>query len=383
MTTTNTEPIDTDLASEDSGDGKQDGSWLKRVNFEITPKKINKRELMQFSRQMAVFIRAGIPILEALSTIRSEVKDKFFGRVLDDIIESLNTGSTLAGAVRAHRDAFPAYYLGILETAELTGELDVALVRLSAYIERDVEARRRIVAALTYPIIVVFLSIIVVVVLVSFVLPRFKKFFDSLNATLPLPTRILLAITNWITNWWFLLVGVGVIAVLALLWMWQTERGKQVRDRLLLRLPVVGDLIRHAVLERFCRVFHSMVATGVPLPEALTVTAGATNNRVYEAALLEARASMLRGQGLAGPLAETGLFPASANQMLRVGEATGSLDEQLAVASEYFEQELDYRIKRFTNLFEPAVIVFVGLIVGFVAIALVSAMYGIYNQVHV
>jgi type IV pilus assembly protein PilC len=382
MTTIDTDPVAADLPA--GGQGVSRPNLVKRIaNLEITPKKVNKRELMQFSRQLAVFVRAGIPILEALNTIRSETKDKFFGGVVDEIIDSLNRGSTLAAAIREHADAFPAYYLGILETAELTGQLDIALVRLSTYIERDLEARRRIVSALTYPIIVMVLSVIVVIVLVSFVLPRFKKFFASLHAKLPLPTRMLLAITNWVEHWWFVLAGIAVLMFAALFWMWQTAQGKQARDRLLLRMPVVGDVIRHAVLERFCRVLHSMVATGVPLPEALTVTASAANNRVYEAGILEARAAMMRGQGLAGPLAETGLFPASANQMFRVGEATGSLDEQLEVASEFFEQELDYRIKRFTNLFEPAVIVFVGVVVGFVAIALVSAMYGIYNQVHV
>jgi type IV pilus assembly protein PilC len=381
MTQTYDSPVTAPDAVDESSSAKR--STLSAVlQFELTPKKVSKRELMQFSRQLSVFVRAGIPILEALGTIREETKDKVFGRVLDDMIESLTAGTTLTSAIRQHADAFPPYYIGILETAELTGQLDVALVRLSTYIERDLEAKRKVLSALTYPAIVAGFSLVVVAVLVGFVLPRFKTFFESLNAQLPLPTRILLGLTSWITNWWFVPAGALVIFMLLLLWMWQSSRGRGLRDRILLRIPVLGDLLRHAVLERFCRVLNSMVATGVPLPDALAVTAGAVNNRVYEAGILDARAAMMRGQGLADPLAATNLFPASANQMLRVGEATGSLDEQLGIAADYFERELDYRIKRFTNVFEPAVILFVGVVVGFVAIALVSAMYGIYHQVH-
>lgn len=353
------------------------------LQFEITPKKVPRRELMHFSRQLAVFVTAGIPLLEALEAIGEEVGNKKFKEVLADVAERLRGGSTFGDAAAAHPEAFPDFYVGILRSAELTGSLDTVLVRLSEYIERDLEARRRIQSALTYPTVVFSLSIVVVIVLTGFVLPRFETFFKSLNAKLPLVTRVLLAIAHGITTYWYVIAGVVLLLVAGIVAMSKTERGRRWRDAVLLKTPVIGDLIQHAVLERFCRMLSSMVTSGVPLPEALLVTTETTANRVFRAGLTEAREDMLRGGGLATPLAKTGLFPSAARQMFRVGENTGTLDQQLETAAIYFDRELDYKLKRFTDLFEPAVIVFVGLIVGFVAIALVSAMYGIFRQVHV
>ena len=359
------------------------GSRLQAImQFELTPKKVKRKDLMHFSRQMAVFIKAGIPIIDALETIASEVKHKFFKSMLDEAAASLRAGSTFSGALEPHADALPPYYMGIIRTAELTGRLDDALDQLADYIDRDIEARQKIVSALTYPTIVALMAVVVVIVLVSFVLPRFKHFFTQLNAKLPLPTRMLLDFTNWSSDYWWVYVVIVAVIIGVILWTTQTTRGRHLLDRVLLRLPVAGELIRAAVLERFCRILSSMTTAGVPLPESLAVTAEATTNVVYRDGINQAREAMMHGRGLAVPLAETGLFPAAARQMMRVGEATGTMDEQLSTAAVYYERELEYKLKRFTNLFEPAVILFVGVIVGFVAIALVSAMYGIFHQVH-
>jgi type IV pilus assembly protein PilC len=350
--------------------------------FELTRKRVPRKDLMHFSRQLAVFIKAGIPILDALETIEEEVGNKTFKDVLVAIIADLRAGTTFAGAASAHPDAFPPYYLGILQSAELTGQLDVVLLQLSDYIERDVSARGKITSALTYPMVIMCMSVVVVVILVAFVLPRFETFFKGLHAQLPLPTRMLLNLSRFLTDWWFLFIGLGAVVLLTVLLALRTQRGRNLRDRIILGTPVLGDLMHHVILERFCRILSSMMSAGVPLPNALQVTSEATGNHVYQHGLDGAREAMLRGEGLAVPLAATGLFPASARQMFRVGESTGTLDDQLHTAAEYFERELDYKIKRFTDLFEPAVLIFVGLIVGFVAIALVSAMYGIFNRVN-
>jgi type IV pilus assembly protein PilC len=368
-----------------AGDGEPvDVSSRRRrksiLQFEITKKRIPRKELMHFSRQLAVFIKAGIPILDALETIESETGNKFFKQILGDMLDSLRSGTTFAAAARQHAEAFPPYYLGILESAELTGRLDSALAQLSDYIERDVEARQKMSSALTYPAVIAFVAVVVVGVLVGFVLPRFKAIFAELNGELPLPTRMLLAVSDFFSAHW-LLILIGLIAVIVGIYIGsRTPRGRVLRDRLVLRIPALGDLVRHVVLERFCRVLSSMMTAGVPLPEAMRVTNGAVSNAVFKKGLDDARDAMIRGEGLATPLAATGLFPASARQMFRVGEDTGTLDQQLETAATYFNRELDYKIKRFTSLFEPAIIIVMGLVVGFVAIALVSAMYGIYNQ---
>ena len=357
------------------------GRKKSALQFEITRKKVPRKDLMHFSRQLAVFIRSGISILDALAVINEEQDNKVFRDCIADMILRLESGDTFAGAAAAHSEAFPNFYLSILKSAEVTGNLEAVLEQLAEYIERDLDARHKVTSALMYPAVVMAMSVVTVVVLTVYVLPKFERFFSALDAKLPLATRILLGISRFFTNWYPVLIG-GVIAlcVLAALSV-RTERGRTIKDRAMLRTPGFGDVLRHAILERFCRIMSSMVQAGVSLDVALEVTAEATNNVVYRTRINEARDAMLRGEGLADPLAATGLFPASARQMFRVGESTGTLDDQLHIAAEYFDRELDHKIKRFTSLFEPAVIVAMGGIVGFVAIAMVSAMYGIYNQV--
>lgn len=362
---------------------KNERSLIARIaQFEITTKKIPRRDLMHFSRQLGVFIKAGIPILEAIDGITEEMGNKKFKGILEDIRTRLASGTTLTDACAAHPEAFPNYYIGMLRTAELSGTLDEVLDQLAEYIERDLDARRKVTSALIYPAVIFFVGIIVVVVLVTYVLPRFRTFFKELNAKLPLPTRMLLAVSNFLTDFWYIpLALVGAIVIFAV-WLQTTESGRNLRDKLLLRAPALGDLVHHIILERFCRIMSAMMAAGVALPEALRVTSDATSNVIFQRGIESARESMVRGEGLAGPLAATGLFPASARQMMRVGEETGTLDSQFQTAAVFFGRELEYKIKKFTSLFEPAVIVVMGALVGFVAVALVSAMYGIFHQVH-
>jgi type IV pilus assembly protein PilC len=353
------------------------------LQFEITQKRVNRKELMHFSRQLGVFVKAGIPIMEALEVISEETTDKPLKLAIDDMIERLQAGDTFASAAAAHPEAFPDYYLGILGSAELTGTLDVVLEQLADYIERDIDARGKVTGALIYPAIVFIMAIATVVILATFVLPRFKTFFDSFHATLPLPTRIMLSISNFVSNWWFALLAGLLLLVVGLIALRRSDKGRAWLDSVILKLPVLGDLVQAIIMERICRILSSMIHAGVSLPEAMAVTARASNNAVYSQGLSGVREEMMEGQGLSEPISRSGLFPGAARQMFRVGEETGTLDEQLELAATYYNREVDIRVKRFTSLFEPAVIIFMGLIVGFVAVALVSAMYGIYHQVHV
>ncbi|MFJ3766437.1 type II secretion system F family protein [Streptomyces sp. NPDC090082] len=353
------------------------------LQLELTAEKVDLVELSNFSRQMAAFIKAGVPLLDALEIIRAETKDKKLAKLLVDVMDQLRFGESFAAAMAAHTKALPAFYVSVLRSAEATGELDVVMAQLGRYIERDVEGRRTIRSALTYPSLVMVLAIAVILVLVVFVLPRFKQFFASFHAELPLPTRILLGFTDFVTNWYpFILGGIAalVVAVAAGL---RTERGRFLRDRFLLALPVAGDAVRSMVIERFCRILTSMIKAGVPIPEALGLASAGANNLVYERAIGRARVEMLEGGGISGPIARTKLFPGAVTQMMRVGEETGTLDDQLENVSEFYEKELQYKLKRLTSLFEPAIVIMVGVVVGFVAVALLSAIYGVYNQVEV
>jgi type IV pilus assembly protein PilC len=393
-TTVSGEPIKGTTKAESRGDAEialyereiRDLKVTEKVSIlqlEITGPRIKREEVMHLSRQMAAFLRAGLPILDAVHSIGAESENSSVRRMMNEIEDGLRTGEKFSDCLDKHPKAFPEFYRGIVRSAELTGELDTVLGRLARYLERDLEARRKIKSATIYPAVIAGMSAVTVAVLAVYVLPKFKDFFESLDAKLPLPTRMLLAVTNFLGSYWWALLG-GAALIGAISWFFaQFESGRYARDAFLLKVPVLGETIQYALVERFCRVLSSMVGAGVNLPEALRVATTSLRNRVFIKRLSEVGDAMLEGQGIATPLARTQLFPGTATQMLRVGEETGSLDQQLEVTAEYYEGELDYKINKLTALFEPMIIIFMGLIVGFVAVALVSAMYGIFNQVDV
>lgn len=351
-------------------------SWTQ---IELTPSRIRPADLMHLSRQLSAFLRAGIPILDAIQVLGEESDRAAVRRVLAGVGTDLRSGATLADALDRHPHDFPDWYRGILRSAELTGRLDEVLEQLSTYIEKDVEARRKIVSAVIYPSVVFVMSIFTVVVLSVFVLPKFEDLFASLDVELPLTTRILLGTSRFLGHWWWVFAGGFALLALTGFGASRTQPGRLLWHRVLLRLPVVGDTVRYALVERFTRLLASMVDAGVSLPRSMEVAIGSLRNLVFRRALLDVRERMLRGEGLAGPIAATRLFPGVAAQMIRVGEDTGTLDTQLAVAAKFYEKELDYKISKATALIEPVVIIVMGAVVGFVAVALVSAMYGIFG----
>ena len=348
--------------------------------LELSPQRIPRSEIMHFSRQMAAFVRTGIPITEALEVVEDGSNNKRFRQIVATMREQINNGVPFAEALAEHSRVFPPYYIGILRSAELTGQLDVSLEQLSGYIERDLDSKSKIKAAMIYPMVIFGMSMLTVVILAVWVMPKFVVFFKNLNAKLPLPTMLLIKASELSQSLWFvwvaMLIGFGAL----MMWMHKSERGRLARDRLFLRVPMVKEVVLFAVTERVCRIIGGMVKAGVPLPETLNAAIQGTNNKVFERGLVAARDRMLEGEGLAEPIIDTQLFPRAAGQMMRVGESTGTLDIQLENAADYFGRELEYKLKRLTSLFEPAVIIFMGLIVGFVAVALISAMYGVFNS---
>ncbi len=353
------------------------------LQAEITPARVKREEVMHLSRQLGAFVRAGLPLIEAVHILGTEAKNTSVRRMMSDVEEGLRRGEKLSDCFNRHPKIFPEFYRGILRSAELTGRLDTVLDQLARYLERDIEARRKIKSALIYPAVIAVMSVVTVVILTGFVLPRFEVFFEGLDAELPWETRFLLETGRFVTRWWWALIAAAVALWALVFAILRTNPGRRLRDRVVLRIPMIGLTIRYALIERFCRVLSSMAGAGVALPEALRVAKESLRNRVYMQALDDVGEAMLRGEGLAGPLARTAVFPPTAARMIRVGEETGTLETQLEVTAKYYEGELDYRLKKLTALFEPAVILVMGGVVGFVAIALVRAMYGVFSQVEI
>jgi type IV pilus assembly protein PilC len=347
------------------------------LDFELTKEKVKKKELMHFTRQLAVFVKAGIPITEAMQIIGDETEDVALQRTITAMVDDLRNGGTLSEVAGKHPQAFPNYYIGIMQSAELTGNLDDTLESLAGYLERELETRSKVVSALSYPGVVMAMAMVTVVILAGYVLPQFKPLFAELNADLPLTTRSLLFVATLFSTLWYIPFSVFCGFMGVMYWLFKTDSGKLVKDRLVLRIPVIKGIVEYAILERFCRILAAMVKAGVPLPEGMKTTTESTSNSVFRERLELAQIEMVEGGGFSKPLAATELFPGAAKQMFKVGEETGTLDKQLEVASLYFDRELESRIKKFTTMFEPLMIIFVGLIVGFVAVALVQAMYGV------
>ena len=335
--------------------------------------------LLQVTRQMGAFASSGIPIIEAINMLAVSTKNKRMKLVLVDMARAVNGGMTLPQAVRLNKKVFPSYYIAILDASERSGDLTSAFETLSTYLERDLASVRAVKSALYYPIILILLAISTIIVLSAVVLPRFADLFASLNVQLPLATRILMGFSLFVSTWWKLLLA-GAIALLSIFfYIYRTENGRYTVDKVILKLPIFGNVIELIALERFSRVLGSLANAGVPLPDALELSAGATGNKKFEYAVKSTRDGVLQGRGLVDPLEDTKVFPPETVQILRVGEQTGQLVNQLEHAASYYAKEVDYKLKNITSLIEPIILLVVGGGVGFVAVALVSAMYGIYS----
>jgi type IV pilus assembly protein PilC len=354
----------------------------KGLNLEITKQKVPLVEIMHFSRQMATFLRAGVPMTEAIDNLRIDAKNKRFKFILGDVLERVTGGRSITEALSAHADVFPPYFMALLGSAELTGRMDDAFEQLHKYIRRDIELTRAVRKALIYPTILLGLSLAVCGVIVVFAIPRFASFFEDFDAELPLPTRMLMAVADFVQSPLGLVTGLVIVGgIIGSVLYVRTDGGRRNLHALLLKLPMISTVVTYSSTERFTRVLGVLLDAGVPLPEALPTSIDCSNNLVYKERLSGAMEGVLEGRGFAEPLAKTELFPSTVIQMIRVGERSGELADQLDNAAGFYEEELDYAVDKLTAWFEPMIIIFIGVVVGFVALAMVSAMYGLYNQV--
>ncbi len=346
-------------------------------DIEITKQRVPRQVVIHFSRQLSAFVRAGIPLTDALEIVESGTENKRFRGVLAEVTESLRNGRTLSEALQAHATVFPPYYLGIIRSAEQTGQLDIVLAQLAQYMERDLESSQRLKSALAYPSVIACAAIGVVVMMATFVLPHLMKFFKQFGVKRPpFTARILLSVSDFFKHYWFVTPIALLVLVIVGMWMKSTPKGNMTRDRLLLRLWLVRDITRYAAVERFCRIIGAMLHAGVPLPESMQAAIDSVNNKVFEKKLQVVNEALLEGAGMAAPIGASGVFPLPAVQMIHVGEETGDLDHQLEIAAEYYSSELEYKLKKLMAMFEPAIIVFMGVIVGFVAVTMIQSMYG-------
>lgn len=342
-------------------------------------KGFRREDRILFCRQLATFARSGVPILTAMQIMTEQARTRVLRRAYASVSGALEEGESLSGAMETEPKVFPRMMTHQVRAAEQTGGLYNVLSQLAVHYERELAASRKIRRALSYPVLILGLALVVVTVLVAYVLPQFVKLFNEFSARLPLTARLLLASSKFLShNWIFFLLGiVGVVGAGVL--FSRSKSGRRFIHGTVLHTPIIGRITRAAIVDRWARTLAGMVRAGVPMDVALEVTRQTTGNVVFEERLRTVGDRVMSGEGMAGPLAATRLFPDMVVQMVRVSEEAGALDEHLEHLADFYEEELNYRIEQATAYIEPLVLIIVGGVVGFVATAMVSTMYGLSN----
>jgi len=344
--------------------------------------RVRRSEVILFTRQLATFVRVGMPIVEGLAVLREQAGSDLMKRALKEMIVDLGNGAALSAAMARFPRIFPALYVDMIRSAEVSGNLDEVLRQLALYMARDEGARRKVRSAMIYPVIVIGLALVVVSVLVAFVLPAFANLFGEFKASMPLPTLVLLTVGTFCRQHLLeIFVGLALVGSGTGIYL-STQSGRDVFDSVVLRLPMLGIIVRYAVIERYVRTLGTLARAGVPITKMLDTAITAVGNAEYRKGLASVKEDMLSGDGFSTPLERTGLFPRIVIQMVRVGEETGNLDANLEEAAEHYAEEVDYRLKRMIAVIEPALVIAVGVMVGFIAVSVIAPMYALVHAIH-
>jgi type IV pilus assembly protein PilC len=346
-------------------------SKIKRQTFR-GGKKVTERDITFFTRQLATMLKAGVPLLQSFEIVARGHSNARFSRLMMDIKNRVEQGSSLSQAFRAHPNQFDTLYCNLISAGETSGMLDGVLDRLATYKEKILAIKAKIKSALFYPISVIVVAIVVVWVIMVFVIPAFKEVFKSFGADLPAPTLIVMAISDWVvTYWWavFLIAGGTIFGIGAL--YRRSEAVRYAVDRMVLKIPIIGEILEKATIARWTRTLQTMFAAGVPLVESLDAVGGASGNLVYVSATKRIQTEVSTGTSLTTSMANTKLFPSMVLQMTQIGEESGSLDNMLGKIADFYEREVDDAVAALSSLLEPIIIVFLGVVIG----GLVIAMY--------
>jgi len=344
--------------------------------------RVGTSELILFSRQLATFIRVGVPITDAIKLLQGATNSGVFKAALEDIREDLEAGESFSTAIAHHPNVFNELYVDMVRAAEYSGTLDRVLTQIASYLQRQDTAMKKLRSAMIYPGVILTLAVAVCTVLTVFVLPNFVSMFNEFGATLPLPTRILLAVGTFAQEWRFQIVAALFVIIVAILVAFNTPPGRVFWDYALVRLPVIGSIVSYGIIERFTRTLATMLRAGIPISQTFDVAIASAGNIRFRRGLGSVKDRMVTGDGFSGPLEETGLFAPMMIRMIRVGEETGTLDSSLEQIADFLSEEMDYKVRNMIALMEPTLVIVVGGAVGFVAISVILPMYGLLKAVH-
>lgn len=342
---------------------------------------VGTKDLAIFTRQFSVMIDAGLPVVQCLEILGSQQQNKAFQRVLFDVREDVEAGSSLNEAFKKHPKVFDNLYCNLVAAGEAGGILDTILQRLSIYIEKAVKLKAAVRSAMIYPVVVVTVAILVVVVIMWKVIPTFASLFAGVGAKLPVPTQIVISISNFLGRWGWLCILLVIGLGIAFRLYYKTENGRYLIDKIMLKSPIFGVVLRKIAVARFCRTLATLVSSGVPILEGLDITARTSGNAIVEEAILKTRKSVEEGKTLTEPLAASGVFPGMVTQMISVGESTGALDAMLTKIADFYEDEVDEAVANLMSLLEPVIIVFLGVTIGGIVIAMYLPLFTLIQQI--
>ncbi|MBI5048303.1 MAG: type II secretion system F family protein [Deltaproteobacteria bacterium] len=333
--------------------------------------KVTTKEIVIFTRQFATMIDAGLPLVQCLDILSGQQQNQLFKTTLTEIKKSVEGGSTFADALRKHPKIFDDLYVNLVAAGEVGGILDTILNRLAGFMEKAEKLKGKVKGALTYPAVICIIAGIVVAVLLLYVVPIFQGMFKDFGSALPAPTQVVVNLSEGLKKYWWVFGAIIAGLAVAYKWFYSTPKGKAIIDDIMLKLPVFGDLLRKTAVARFTRTMATMMASGVPILDALEIVAKTAGNKTIEAAIMKTRTALSQGKTLAEPLAETKVFPSMVVQMIAVGESTGALDAMLSKIADFYEEEVDQAVDTLMSLIEPLLMAFLGVVVG----GLVITMY--------
>lgn len=333
--------------------------------------KIKDKDIVVFTRQFSTMINAGLPLVQALEILSTQVENKIFGKTIAQIKTDVESGLTYADALKKHPRIFSELYVNMVAAGEAGGVLDTILNRLAAYIEKSMKLKKKVKGAMVYPAVVTGVAVLVIVIIMLFVVPTFSKMFAQLGGTLPLPTRMVIGLSQFIAGIGGLVTLVAIIGVIVFITQFRrTEKGKKISDSILLKLPIIGALLNKVAVAKFTRTLGTLVSSGVPILDCLEITAKTSGNKVVEYSILDVRKEVVGGKTLADPIKKAKVFPPMVTHMVAVGESTGALDAMLSKIADFYDDEVDNAVSNLTAMMEPVLMIFLGTTVGFIVIAM-------------
>jgi type IV pilus assembly protein PilC len=353
----------------------------KQIKFSLGGARVKTRDIVIFTRQFATMINAGLPLVQSLNILAAQTENKTLAEVTRAVVYDVESGNTLADAFSKHPRAFSALYVNMVAAGEAGGILDTILLRLATFLEKNDALVRKVKGAMIYPGVIMSVAGAAIAILLIFVIPTFQTMFASASLELPLPTRVVIGLSNFLIGYWWAMLLLAGAAVFSIKSYYATPAGRLQVDALLLRTPVLGDVIRKSAVSRFTRTLGTLVSSGVSILEGLEITAKTAGNQVVHNAVMESRQSIAGGETIAAPLEKSKVFPPMVISMIAVGEQTGGLDEMLSKIADFYDEEVDVAVSALLSLMEPAMIVVLGVIVGGMVIAMYLPIFDMMNAV--